>query len=368
MHQRFVVGDELAAHLDEPVLDAANDALVAGDGAGREDHQVAVLEPDVGMLVLGDAGERRARLALAARAEDDDLLGRDVGEVLLVVVAEVRRQIARLLRHLDHAVHGTARHDDLAPRGAGGFGHGLDARDVGGEDRHGHAALGATNDGLQVLRDLALGRRSAIAHGVGAVAHHRQDALLAQRLQARLVDGIADEGRVVDLPVAGVQDVAECRAQDERVGLGDRVRDGDEFEVERPHGEAAVERDLVDLDVLGRPILGELGLQKGGRERGGVERRPQARPEFRDGAEVVLVRVGEHDTGEARAFFGDEAHVGQDHVDAGIELPLWKGDAEVDHEPRAAVFRADAVKVAVHADLADAAERQEDQLFSGDRL
>ena len=38
--------------------------LVAGDGARREDHPVALRQRDLGMLVVGDAGERGARLAL----------------------------------------------------------------------------------------------------------------------------------------------------------------------------------------------------------------------------------------------------------------------------------------------------------------
>ena len=53
----------------------AHRALVAGDGARGEDDEVALVELDGGMLVVGDAGHRRARLALAARAQQHHLVG-----------------------------------------------------------------------------------------------------------------------------------------------------------------------------------------------------------------------------------------------------------------------------------------------------
>ena len=74
VHQRVAVGDDVAAQIDEPVLDAADRALVAGDGARGEDDEVALVELDVGMLVLGDARQRRARLALAAGAQQHHLV------------------------------------------------------------------------------------------------------------------------------------------------------------------------------------------------------------------------------------------------------------------------------------------------------
>ncbi len=43
--------------------------FVAGNDAGGEDHRIALAEMDMGMIALGDAGQRRARLALAAGAE-----------------------------------------------------------------------------------------------------------------------------------------------------------------------------------------------------------------------------------------------------------------------------------------------------------
>ena len=92
------------------------------------------------MLVLGDARERRARLALAAGAKRHHLVGRQIA--VGVDRAEVldALEIAGLARDLDDALHGAADHHHLALGGAGGVDHRAQARDVGGEGGDRHAA------------------------------------------------------------------------------------------------------------------------------------------------------------------------------------------------------------------------------------
>ena len=59
------------------VVDHAVDRLlVAGDDARAEDHGVALFDRDVLVVIDGDAGERRHRLALRAGDQDRDLVGR----------------------------------------------------------------------------------------------------------------------------------------------------------------------------------------------------------------------------------------------------------------------------------------------------
>ncbi len=82
------------------------------------------------MLALGDARHGRAGLALAPRAERNDLARRQLGEGRLVVEGKLRVEIAGRLRRLDDAIHGAADHDELAPGGTGGVRYRADARDV----------------------------------------------------------------------------------------------------------------------------------------------------------------------------------------------------------------------------------------------
>ena len=92
--------------------------------------------------------------------------------------------------------------------------------------------------------------------------------LLAQRLQCRLVGPLADQRRRVELPVAGVQQPAERRLEDQCVGIGDRVGDVDE-----PALEAADAELLARLDDPDRHIAGEVGLAQLRAQHGGGERR-----------------------------------------------------------------------------------------------
>ena len=68
--------DHLGAGLEQAV-DGVHDAdFVARHRPGRDHHRVARLQRDLRMIVERHARQRRERLALAARGEDEQLLGR----------------------------------------------------------------------------------------------------------------------------------------------------------------------------------------------------------------------------------------------------------------------------------------------------
>ena len=116
VHQRVAVGDDLAAQIDEPVLDAPDGTLVAGNGARGEDDEIA-------LVAAATSGcWSSAMRASAARGSpwlpvhsSTTSSGLQVGEVLLVVILEIGRQIARVHGHADDAMHGPARHHQLPP-------------------------------------------------------------------------------------------------------------------------------------------------------------------------------------------------------------------------------------------------------------
>src|SRR6202022_2287723 len=60
----ILLGDDLDPEPDQRVLQSIYRLLVAGNDARREDPNMARLEHDVGMILAGDPGECRARLAL----------------------------------------------------------------------------------------------------------------------------------------------------------------------------------------------------------------------------------------------------------------------------------------------------------------
>ena len=71
-------------------------------------------------------------------------------------------------------------------------------------------------------------------------------------------------------------------------------------------------------DLLGQPLFLQLSVDQAGRERRRVERHAEVGGEIGDGADMVLMAVGEDDAEQVVAILLDEGEVGQDQLDAGI--------------------------------------------------
>ena len=145
------------------------------------------VERDLGMLVLGDARQGRARLALAAGAQGQDLVGRQVAVALGAAKILHAVEIAGLARHLGHPLHGAADQDDLAVGGASGVGHGADAADVGRKCRDSHAGGRGADEFRDGLGDVGLGGRAAVTDGIGRIANEREHAFVAERGEPRRI-------------------------------------------------------------------------------------------------------------------------------------------------------------------------------------
>ena len=351
------VGQQVDAAADQIVLDGADGAFVAGDDAAGEDHGVALAEFDAGVGVHGDAGERAAGFALAAGDEHQQAVVVDVGDVVFAEEGGDALEIAAFTGGAVEVAQGAADDGDRAAGGAGGHGDGFDAGDVAGKAGHRDAAAQGGDQVGQAAADVALGAGGAFDHGVGGVADHGQHAFVAQGAQGGFVGGGADEGFGVEFPVAGVQDQAGLGADGERLRFRDGMGHADELQVEGGEAEAGAGLDDGDLDVLKQAGFAELAAQDGGGEGGGVDRAAQLRPEPGDGADVVLVGVGDDQADQLVAAFGDVCGVGDHDVDFGV-FRAAEAHAAIDGEPLAAA----AVEVEVHADFARSAEGQKGQV------
>ena len=182
-----------------------------------------------------------------------------------------------------------------------------------------------------------------------------------RRRMASMSVGRAEQRVGVDLPVAGVQDRAQRRADRQAVGLGDRVGEGDQVDLERAERDRAAERHLGDRHLVQQAGLAQLLADQEGGEGRGVERAPSAAATASPAAPIwsswawvsTMPRM-------SSACSSMKAGIGQDDLDAGRGL-VAEGHAQVDHDPLAGVGRAEAVQVEVHADLVRPAERQEDE-------
>ena len=176
--------------------------LVARDRARGENHAIAFRQRDIRMLVLRDACECGAWLALRAGQQRHDLVARQIA--VGVGRAEFRNvvEIAAIAGDVGHPVHGAADHHDLAPAFARGLRHRADARDIRREGGDGHPMRRILDEFRQTPGDIGLARARSVAHHVGGIADQRQHALVTQTAKGFLGGQAAEIRRVVELPVA----------------------------------------------------------------------------------------------------------------------------------------------------------------------
>jgi len=205
------------------------------------------------MLVAGDAGERRAGLALAARAHHHQLVARQIGEVVLVDEGRQVGQVAGLAGGGVDPPERAADQPDLAIMPGGDLGDGLQPGDVAGKAGDGDTLLALADQPVERRADIGLRARLAFDQRVGRIADHGEHALGADPAQRRLVGDRPDQRIGIELPVAGVEHGAERRAHDDGVGLGNRMGERDQLDLERPDGKSPGQRDLGDRRLWLKP-------------------------------------------------------------------------------------------------------------------
>ena len=148
---------------------------------------------------------------------------------------------------------------------------------------------------------------------VRRVAEQEVDALVAELGQPADVGLQPVDRRVVELPVAGVDDAAGGRVEHDGDAVRDRVRDADEVEAERADldrpAPGSTSRSVVALASpcsssfdLTRPSVSFVPI---------TSSQSDLAQEVRQPADVILVRVREHDRVDAPALGGTRCRAGR---------------------------------------------------------
>ena len=142
-------------------------------------------------------------------------------------------------------------------------------------------------------------------------------------------------------------------------GVGDAVADGERLHVEVPDAEPGVPRDREKPRGRFEPVLGEAVAQQAQRQAGSIDRDVEFAEKEGDGADVVLVPVGEQERAEVGRRFTQNRKVGNDVVDPQHRV-VGEQEAGVDEQRGAAVVE----QHAVEADLAHPPHRDHSQRHS----
>ena len=231
--------------IGEAVLHAADGLLVAGNGARGEDHAVARIELDVRVFALRRCAPspRAARPGCRCRAPRR-CRGGKLGEMLA----------ARETAGLGRDSRSPARRSMTRYM----------ARPTTTSSRPAARAAFATERMRATLeaKVVTATRWRRLADEAGRASPRRRPPTASTPSRMALVEsqtsastpsspsalsrassvGALVNGRRVELPVAGVEDGAKRGADDRRRGLGDRMRHGDQLDIERADGDAAADR------------------------------------------------------------------------------------------------------------------------------
>ena len=347
--------DHFRAQTGQPVDDGGDVVLVAGNGAGGQDHRVVGAYLHAAVLVGGHEGEGRHGLALAAGGDDTHL-----GRLMPVELLDVDQlgggdiEEAHVSGHLDVAFHRKpegGHHPTLLDGRVGDL---LDAVDVGGEAGHDEAAvLVLVEQVVEDPTDFALGGGPARLVGVSGVRQQQADALgVSEMADAGQVGPAAVDRGGVDLEVPRMQHDALGGMHRDGVAGGHRVSEGDELDLHRADVHHAVVFNDVERGAAQQPGLFDAVAGQTEGEAGAVKRNGDFAQQEGQAADVVLVAVGEDDGAQAGRVFHDVGEIGQHQVDAGhVGAGEHEPEIDEDHVP------VDLKGTTITPDLAETAQK-----------
>ena len=354
-----VLADHLSLFAVELVDDVVHRVLIAGDGGGGDDHPVARL--DVHLLVGGKGNPEQGGhgLTLAASGDDADFFpgqGLDVVDVHKNPLGDFR--VPQFGGHPHGILHAPASDRYLASVAGGHVDDLLNPIHIGGKGGDNDPLLASLEQFIEAGPHGPFRPGVAGAFHIGGVGQHGQDPLLAQLPQAGEVHDFSLDGGGVNLKVPGVDHHAHGTLHREADRVGNGVVGVDEL-----HGELARLDDVPCLagDQLGgiqELVLLQLQAHQAqghpGRVDGGVEG-PQ---HVGQGANVVLMPVGEKDPPDLVLVLDQIAHVRDDHVHA-IHIIVGKAHAHVHDDNIVAIL----IDGEVFADLIESAQGNDFQFF-----
>ena len=296
VHVGVLLVQHLGAAAGEAVDRVVDAQFVPRHGARRDDHRVAALDLHGRVVVVGDAGQRRERLALRAGAEDQLALAADVVEVGGLhehVVGHL--DVAEVAGDVEVLAHRAADHGHRASHLDRDVDRLLHAVNVRGERGDQHATLLRRDDLPERLADDSL---RAVKPGRSAFVESP-----SRRSTPRLPSS-ARRPTSVRRPSTGVWSSFQSPVWKTRPAEVSRqmpTASGTECDMrtnssaERPELDAAAVRaDLPQLAALQQAVLVELRLDEAERQPGREDlSHANLAQEVGQRADVILVRVRE---------------------------------------------------------------------------
>ena len=201
------------------------------------------------------------------------------------------------------------------------------------------------------LADCLFRSRETGALRVGRIAQKGDDSLSSKLRESLQVDRVAENGRVVDLEVSGVDHDTHRRVNGESSRVDDAVVGLDKLHSEAAERNGRTERDHLSLGGLHHSPLLELVLYDAHREPCGEHRDIDLLKDVRQRADVVLMSVCDDKTLDFIDVILEISSVRDHQVDS-EHVVLGKGQSAVYYNNTVFVFEGSYI----HTDLLKASE------------
>ena len=275
MHQGIAIGDHIDPLQDQLVDLMADAFFVAGNSARGENHLITRRQRDVGMVTIGNTGQRGPWLALRTRDQGHDFVARQIAiDIDRTKIRQAFQQTA-FTRHFDDAIHGTPHSDHLTPTGRRRFRHSADPRHIGGKGCDTDTPFGFGDNLFERARHFRFAGADAIPRDIGGVANQRQNTLIAQTAQALFIGCPTDIRRDVNFPVAAMEQRAQCGLDNQPHGFRNGMGHLHGFDGERAKHIVLAGLDDMQRQMLGTGLAKTPDLQKACSKARGIDRRFQ---------------------------------------------------------------------------------------------
>lgn len=350
------LGDILIVNLGSPaeeVVDHTIDGFfVAGNDAGRENHDVFSLDFYVAVFVEGHTAERAKGLALAAGAENEALFGRGFADI-----ADIVEDAGGIFQDADFeadpqvAQHVEACSKNFAVCFSCNFENNLNSVEGGGETGDDDGAGGTLDEFCERLPDIAFAAGMAFAFDIGAVAEKSEDAFFAILSEGLEIETFTVGRGHIDFVIAGVDDVSEGEAEGQGKTLGHGVGDMEELNAEGAEVSNIAGFDFNESSGAVEAVFFEAFADHSAGKATGVDWSLNMMKEVGKGADMVFVGVSDQNGADAVGVIHNIVDIGDDHVDAG-EFFIWDHLSAIDDIDFVGVL----VEHHIHANVAESTE------------
>src|SRR3989344_1567488 len=317
MHITCVVGDDVCALPREVIFQFLYRTFIARNDGGGEDDSISRRKPDELVCFVADARERGEFVALRACRENDDFLGRKVSEVfdvddrVIFIFDE-----AEFARYLDVGAHASSIDDDLFAELFCELHDTDEALQMGSEHRDDEAAFGIADDPLERVIDDRFGNGKTRLPDVRRVHEEEECVPFLENREFLVLFFGRFSVLVVELDVAGKDDVSPRGFYDDTHRVRDRVRDREEANGRTPEFQYLVALDLPNVDLRRMSEFLLTFLYHVACETARVDHRvPDAVEDVGDAADVIEVAVRNEESADLVTPLLEVSRVGEDVID-----------------------------------------------------